>query len=371
MLVKFGAQETPRRVVIEEGTATPTYAKFIIEPYERVFGHSVGNALRRVLLSSLETPGIVSVRIEGVPHEFMAVEGIVEDVTNIVLNLKGVLLRRLPSDETQTSRDSRFVTALVDVTQEQLDSRGGQFAIKIGDLMNGSPFEVVNPELVLFTVTAPMKKQIDFRVGYGRGYVAAERQRISNKIDGEIVLDTTFSPVLLANYTVENTRVGQDTDFDRLILEIRTDGRLTPVEALSFAAQILTRNLDVFQQIQEHEITFEQMTGDSSDDDRLLDKLMLRIDEIELSVRSTNCLSSANIDTIAELVCIPEKRMLEFRNFGKKSLHEIKAKLMDMGLSLGMDLARFGVTADNVKERVRELIDERKAKKGKEKLKGI
>jgi DNA-directed RNA polymerase subunit alpha len=365
MLVKFGAQERPRRIKVEESTATPTYAKFIIEPFERVFGHSVGNALRRVLLSSLETPGFISFRLEGVPHEFMAVEGIVEDITNIVLNIKGAKLRRLPSDETNVSRDIRFVTSVIDVTQELLDQRGGKFSVTLGEVMKQSPFDVVNPELVLFTVTKPMKKQIDFRVGFGRGYVSAERHVLSNRMDGEIILDTAFSPVVLANYAIENTRVGQDTDYDRLVLEVTTDGRLTPTEALSFSAQVLMRSLDVFNQIQEHELLFEQPRSDSGDDDRLLEKLTLRIDEIELSVRSTNCLKSANIDTIAELVCIPEKKMLEFRNFGKKSLNEIKAKLMDMGLNLGTDLSRFGVTSENVKDRIREIVEERKTKKEK------
>lgn len=365
MQVKFGAQERPRRIKVEESTATPTYAKFVIEPFERVFGHSVGNALRRVLLSSMETPGIISFRLEGAAHEFMAVEGIVEDMTNIVLNVKGALLRRLPSEETNVSRDIRFVTSVVDVTQELLDQRGGKVSVTLGEVMKNSPFEVVNPELVLFTITKPMKRQIDFRVGYGRGYVSAERHVISNRMEGEIVLDTAFSPIVLANYSVENTRVGQDTDYDRLVLEVTTDGRLTPSEALSFSAQVLMRSLDVFTQIQEHELLFEQPHADTGDDDRLLDMLTLRIDEIELSVRSTNCLSSANIDTIAELVCIPEKKMLDFRNFGKKSLNEIKAKLMDMGLNLGMDLSRFGITAENVKERIREIMEERKGKKEK------
>ena len=365
MLVKFGAQERPRQIRIEETTATPIYAKFIIEPFERVFGHSVGNALRRVLLSSLETPGIISFRIEDVSHEFMAVEGIVEDITNIVLNLKGALLRRLPSEESNVTRDTRFVTTVVDVSQELLDQRGGKVEITLNDLMKHSPFDVVNPELVVFTVTKPMKRQIDFRVGFGRGYVPSERHQISNRMEGEILLDTAFSPVVLADYAIENTRVGQDTDYDRLVLEVTTDGRLTPTEALSFSAQVLMESLDVFTQIQEHELFFEQPRSNTGDDDRLLEKLTLRIDEIELSVRSTNCLSLANIDTIAELVCIPEKKMLEFRNFGKKSLNEIKAKLMDMGLNLGMDLSRFGVTCDNVKDRIREIVEERKVKKEK------
>ena len=367
MQVKFGPQERPRKVVVDIATATPTYAKFTVEPFERVFGHSVGNALRRVLLTFLETPGILSFRLEGVPHEFMAVEGIVEDVTTIALAIKGALLRRLPGEEVTSSREVRFVTCVLDITQEQLDQNNGAISVTLGRVMKGAPFEVVNPDLVLFTVTKPMKRQIDFRVGYGRGYIASERHRIQNKMEGEIVLDTIFSPVVLANYIVENTRVGQDTDYDRLVLEITTDGRLTPAEALSFSAQILMRNLEVFQQIQEHTLSFEQPSSESSDDDVLLEKLTLHINEIELSVRSTNCLAGAEIDTIGELVCLTEKRLLEYRNFGKKSLHEIKAKLIDMGLSLGMDLSRFGISCENVKDRMKELEDECKSKKKREK----
>lgn len=368
MLVKFGKQERPRKVLVEEASVTSTYTKFIIEPFERVFGHSIGNALRRTLLSSLETPGIVSFRIEGVPHEFMSVEGIVEDVTNIVLNIKNALLRGLASDESQISREMRFVTTSIEVSQEDLNKHGGSYPVKLGSVFQGSLFEIINPDLVLFTITKPMKKQVDFRVGFGRGYVPSERHNIANKLVDEIVVDTAFSPVILANYYVENTRVGQDTDYDRLLLEITTDGRLTPSEALAFATQVLMRGLDAFLQIRPHELIFEQGSSDSGDDDdKLLDKLVLRIDEIELSVRSTNCLVSANIDTIAELVCIPEKKMLEFRNFGKKSLNEIKAKLMDMGLSLGMELSRFGITCENVKERISEIADERKQKREKKK----
>ena len=367
MQVKFGPQERPRKVVVDTATATATFAKFTVEPFERVFGHSVGNALRRVLLTFLETPGILSFRLEGVPHEFMSVEGIIEDVTSIALAIKGALLRRLPGDDVSSSREVRFVTSVIDVTQDLLDKNGGKYEVTLGAVMNGAPFEVVNPDLVLFTVTKPMKRQIDFRVGYGRGYVPSERHHIQNKMEGEIILDTAFSPVVLANYCIENTRVGQDTDYDRLVLEITTDGRLTPIEALSFSAQILMRNLEVFQQIQEHNLLFELPTTESSDDDVLLDKLTLHINEIELSVRSTNCLAGAEIDTIGELVCLTEKRLLEYRNFGKKSLNEIKAKLMDMGLGLGMDLSRFGITCDNVKERMKELEEERKTKKKREK----
>jgi len=367
MQVKFAAQEKPRRVVVKDANAT--YARFIIEPYERVFGHSVGNALRRILLTSLETPGIISFHMEGVPHEFMAIDGITEDVTNIVLNLKGARLRRLLTDESTTvSREGRIISAQVKVTQKELDKNKGALPVTLGDLFKSSPFEVINPELHLFTVTKPIDRQIDFRIGFGKGYVPSERHEISNKAEGEIVVDTQFSPVVLANYIVENTRVGQDTDYDRLVLEVTTDGRLTPTEALSFSAQILSGNLEVFGQLQEPELIYEDKSSESCDDDKLLDKLVRRIDEIELSVRSTNCLSNQHIDTLAELVCIPEKKMLEFRNFGKKSLYEIRAKLLDLGLSLGMDLSKFDITPDNVKDRIKEIIEERKIKKKEKKV---
>ncbi|MDB6080880.1 MAG: DNA-directed polymerase subunit alpha [Chlamydiia bacterium] len=369
MMVKFGRIEKPRKIYIDEESATKNFARFTAEPFERVMGHSLGNALRRILLSSLETPGIISMRIESVPHEFMAVEGIVEDMTNIVLNLKGALLRCLPTEDEAYNRDPRILTSKIDVSQSDLDKNEGHVKITLGDVIPEDIFEIVNPELHLFTVTKPMKRQIDLRVGYGRGYVPSERHILPNKLVDEIVIDTSFSPVRLVNYFVENTRVGQDTDYDRLVLEVTTDGRLTPVEALSFASQIAIKNFDVFGQINAHDLVFDQVSREHrKDDDELLDKLMLRIDEIELSVRSTNCLASANIDTIAELVCIPEKRMLEFRNFGKKSLNEIKAKLSDMNLSLGMDLSSFGINTDNAKEKVKDLIDERKVVKEKKNI---
>jgi len=368
MFVKFGKLEKPRKISVDEESATTTFARFIAEPFERVFGHSIGNALRRILLSSLETPGIISVRIEGVPHEFMAVDGIVEDMTSVVLNFKGAKLRLLPSEETNTTRESRIVSTDLDISQADLDKAKGSIEITLKDVIKDSIFEVVNPDHKLFTVTKPMKRQVDVRIGFGRGYITSERHVIPHKVVDEIVLDTAFSPVTLVNYFVENTRVGQDTDFDRLVLEVTTDGRLTPVEALSFAAQIAINNFDVFSEIKAHDLVFESPLKDSqSDDDELLDKLALRIDEIELSVRSTNCLASANIDTIAELVCIPEKKMLEFRNFGKKSLNEIKAKLQEMNLGLGMDLSNLGVTFENVKDKMKELLDQRKQKREKKK----
>lgn len=360
MSVKYGKFEMPQKILVEEDKENSNVARIIAEPFERGFGHTIGNSMRRMMLSSLEAPAIIALRIEGVPHEYMAIEGVIEDMTNIVLNFKGALLRKLPTDEVPNSRETRILTNMLEITQDDLDKNKGQYKVTLGDIVKDGSYEVVNPDLQLFTVTKPMKRQIDLRVAMGRGYVPSERHVIFDKTADEILLDAAFSPVHLVNYYVENTRVGQDTDFDRLIFEVTTDGRVTPVEAVSFASQIGVKHFDVFTKVKAHSLIFDEGLGlGDSDADEMMEKLCLRIDEIELSVRSTNCLSGANIDTIAELVSIPERKMLEFRNFGKKSLNEIKAKLHEMNLSLGMDLSRYGITHDNVKEKIKIYNEEK------------
>lgn len=364
MSVKYGKFEMPQRIAADKDAPESNFGRYIAEPFERGFGHTVGNSLRRMMLSSLEAPAIISVRIEGIPHEYMAIEGIAEDMTNIILNFKGALLRKLPMDDVPNVRETRMLTRVVDVTQDDLDRNKGQYAVTLRDVIQEGNFEVVNPDLHLFTVTKPMRRQIDLRVAFGRGYVPSERHAVRDKTSDEILIDSAFSPVRLVNYYVENTRVGQDTDFDRLIIEVTTDGRVTPAEALSFAAQIGLKHFEVFNQFNNYVLSFDEKGGDrDGDQDELMDKLSLGIDEIELSVRSANCLTGANIETLAELVCIPERRMLEFRNFGKKSLNEIKAKLNEMNLYLGMDLSRFGITPDNVKEKIKQYREEKKKKK--------
>jgi DNA-directed RNA polymerase subunit alpha len=359
MAVKYGKFELPTKIKVDEASKSGTFARFIAEPFERGFGHTVGNALRRIILSSLEAPSIMSVRIEGVPHEYMAIDGIIEDMTHIVLNLKNALLRKLPTDEESGSREPKVVSKILDITGEMLDKNGGQYIVVLKDLLGMSDFDVVNPDLSIFTVTKPMTRKVDVKVAMGRGYVPSERHIFGEKGVDEIIIDSAFSPVRLVNYFVENTRVGQDTDFDRLILEVSTDGRITPEEALSFATQIGILHLQVFDQLK-HNLTFDQGEIElNTDRDALMAKLALKINEIELSVRSTNCLAGANIDTIAELVVMPESEMLKFRNFGKKSLNEIKSKLEEMGLALGMDLAKFGITRDNVKQVIQEYITEK------------
>ena len=359
MVVKYGKFEMPEKIKIDESSKTNIFARFIVEPFERGFGHTVGNALRRIMLGALESPSILSVRIEGVPHEYMAIEGIIQDMTHIILNLKGALLRRLNPEEERPAREIRILSKVLEVTDEMIEKGNGEYRVALKDLIGTDEFEIVNPEHHIFTVTKPMSKRVDLRVATGRGYVPSERHSFDQMHD-EIIIDSAFSPVRLVNYYVENTRVGQDTDFDRLILDVTTDGRVTPLEALTFAAQIGIQHFQVFTSIKSHSLVFDK--GEmvvNRDRDEILQKLALKINEIELSVRSTNCLANANIDTIGELVVMPESEMLRFRNFGKKSLTEIKQKLDELGLALGMDLSKYGITRDNIKTVIQNYLQEK------------
>jgi DNA-directed RNA polymerase subunit alpha len=363
MPVKYGKFELPSKIKLDEKDKSDKFARFIAEPFERGFGHTLGNALRRILLTSMEAPAIISAKFEGVPHEYTAVEGIIEDMTHVILNLKGALLRKLPTDDVPLSRETKLISKTLEISQDMLNDHNGQYSVKLKDIIGDTDFDIVNPDLHIFTVTKPLIKKIDLKISFGRGYVPAERHEMVSKVVDEIVIDSTFSPVRLVSYFVENTRVGQDTDFDRLVLEVTTDGRITPHEALTYATQIGIHHFQVFDKIKLQPITFDSGSyEEDSDKDALLAKLSLKINEIELSVRSTNCLQQANIDTIAELVVMPESDMLRFRNFGKKSLNEIKAKLDDMKLSLGMDLSKYGINKDNVKDIVQQYVNEKLGK---------
>ncbi len=366
MAVKYGKFELPVKIKVDEDSKKATFTRFIAEPFERGYAHTLGNAMRRILLTSMEAPAIISVLIEGVLHEYLAIEGVLEDMTHIILNLKGALLRKLPTDEQPRARDTRMISVNLDVTQDQIEKNGGQYVVTLKDVVNDPNFEIVNPDLPIFTVTKPQNRRVSFKVSIGRGYVPSERHELTEKAADEIVIDSIFSPVRLVNYYVENTRVGQDTDFDRLVLEVTTDGRITPEEALSFATQIGILHFQVFEELQYLPLSFDSSEEEvNTDRQALLAKLSLKINEIELSVRSTNCLSGANIETIGELVVMPESDMLKFRNFGKKSLTEIKHKLEEMGLFLGMDLSKSGITRDNVKDLIVEYLND---KAGKEHL---
>ncbi len=360
MAVKYGKFEMPEKIKMDEASHTSTFARFIVEPFERGFGHTVGSALRRIMLASLEAPAILSVRIEGVSHEYMAVEGVIEDMTHVIINLKGALLRRHTTGDDAHPRDIKMISKTLDITDEVLEKAGGSYRVTLRDLFGHTDFEVINPDHLVFTVTKPMIKRVDLRIAAGRGYVPSERHASFESGVDEIVIDSAFSPVRLVNYYVENTRVGQDTDFDRLILEVTTDGRITPVEALTFAAQIGIMHFQVFDSIKAHSVHFDKGEMQTNRDrDEILGKLALKINEIELSVRSTNCLANANIDTIGELVVMPEPEMLRFRNFGKKSLTEIKQKLDELELSLGMDLSKYGIDRDNIKEVIQNYLAEK------------
>lgn len=344
----------------EEGGET--FARFVADPLEKGYGHTLGNALRRMLLTAIESPAIVSFMMEGIDHEYQAVEGVLEDVTSIILNLKGALLRYLPEEGDAKARSIKTIHKVIEITQEDLQETGEK-RVTLGELISEGDFDVINPELVVFTATQPTVRKVQIRVGIGRGYIPSERIELPEKLETEILVDAIYTPIKVVSYKVENTRVGQDTDFDKLILEVTTDGRVHPKEALSFAAKLLTKHLTVFDRIESKELIFDEPKEEQeAQDDELLKKLILNINEIELSVRSTNCLSGANIDTIGELVVMPESKLLQFRNFGKKSLSEIKAKLTEMGLCLGMDLTHLGITLDNSKDKIKQLAHEIKSK---------
>ncbi|MEM9026588.1 MAG: DNA-directed RNA polymerase subunit alpha [Verrucomicrobiota bacterium] len=319
---RLGKFELPNRLLKVEETSTETYAKFVAEPFETGYGHTIGNALRRVLLSSIEGAAITSVKIDGVDHEFQSMEGVIEDVTDIILNLKKVLL---------ISHKREPVKLLVDV------EKTGE--VTAGDIQADSNIQVVNPEQVICTLDSPRRFLAEIEVSTGRGYCPAEENKNEEQPIGVIAIDSLFSPVRLVKYEVENTRVGQMTDYNKLILEVWTDGRISADDAVKQSAAILMHHLEVFEQVSDEEIEFESEGKEISEEQNRLRKLLnMSVNEIELSVRAANCLNNANITTVGELAMKSEQEMLKYRNFGKKSLNEIKAKLEQLGLSLGMKI---------------------------------
>lgn len=331
--------------VLEE---TGEFARFVIEPFERGFSHTLGNALRRILLTSLEAPAVVSFWMEGVLHEYMALEGVVEQVLYIVLNLKKSLFRNIYAKEQLKEEKSTLLRTQFEVTEEDLEREKGQKAITLGSLFSPDLFEIVNPDLVLFHVTMPMKREISLRIEMGRGYVPSERHSVSKE---EFAIDSTFTPVLGVNYYVENTRVAQATDYDRLMLEITTDGRVSPREALSLAAQIAKHHFAIFETLFAVPVQFEPKEDLSAPSrEGILQKLSRKVEEVELSVRCINCLEGAGIEYLGQLVVKTEAEMLECKNFGKKSLEEIREKLDELELSFGMDLSIYEIDENNIRE---------------------
>ncbi|MGH7977926.1 MAG: DNA-directed RNA polymerase subunit alpha [Limisphaerales bacterium] len=321
MPVRLGRFEMPKRLQKDDATATDTYAKFVADPFETGYGQTVGNSLRRVLLSSLEGAAITSIKVDGAMHEFTTIEGVVEDVTDVVLNLKKIKFKAHTRDEQ---------VLLLSVSKEG--------PVTAADIQLNQNIELVNADQHICTLDKKKKFEMELTVKIGRGFCPSDENKKPGQAIGVIAIDSIFSPVTRVRYNVEAARVGNRTDYDKLILEIWTDGRLTPDDALTQSSAILAHHLDVFVGYDKDAVEFEE-AADKQDEEKLKLKkqLNMSVNEIELSVRAANCLNNANITTVGQLAMKTEQEMLKYRNFGKKSLNEIKEKLASLGLSLGMN----------------------------------
>lgn len=308
----------PKRVDVDEATHTRFYGEFTIQPLERGFGITLGNALRRVLLSSIQGAAITSVKIDGVLHEFSTIPGVKEDVTDVILNLKGV----------------RFKLGAADtkVVKFNVTSAG---VITAGDIITDGTIEVLNPDHYIATLSGGGSLKAEMVVKMGKGYIAAKKELEPDQPEGTINIDAIFSPIKKVNYVVSHARVGQITDYDKLVLEVWTDGSLNPGDAIAYSAKILKQQLDVFINFEEVE---EDAVPEQGEDGKgnVNEILMRSVEDLELSVRSANCLKNAGINTIGELVQKTEAEMLKTKNFGRKSLSEIKDILNEYGLAFGM-----------------------------------
>ncbi len=315
----------PRRVE-RDNKSGGNYGKFVVRPLERGFGTTIGNSLRRILLSSLQGAAVTSVRIEGVLHEFSSIPGVVEDVTDIILNIKGILLK----------------TTSVDVVHGHLHvtgQPGGTVVVRAGDLSFDADCVVLNPDHAIATLTEEGELSAEVTVQMGKAYVPAAQNKMENQPIGTIPVDAIFSPIKRVRYLVTNARVGQRTDYDKLTLEIWTDGSVTPEDALAYSAKILKEQLQIFINFAEEEEP--EPEEEDAEEQEFNEALFKRVDELELSVRSQNCLQNAGIEFIYQLVEKTEGEMLKTKNFGRKSLNEIKEILADLSLSLGMKLHNF------------------------------
>src|SRR3989338_5806720 len=311
----------PKKLEVDEKGLTSTYGKFYAEPFERGFGLMIGNSLRRILLSSLMGTAIVSVRIKGILHEFSTIPGVTEDVTDIILNLKEVRLK-LHDTEQQTLR---------------IEAKGPK-TVQAKDISAGPNVEILNPEQHIATLAREGKLDMEMVAKMGRGYVLAERNKEEGAPVDTIFIDTIFSPVLKVNFHITNARVGQRTDYDRLVFEVWTDGSIKPDDAVAYAAKILQDQLQIFINFDDEP---ERAAREESPATPLNENLFRSVDELEFSVRSQNCLQNADIKYIGELVQKTEQEMLKTKNFGHKSLNEIKEVLREMALELGMKVEHF------------------------------
>ncbi|MDH3627112.1 MAG: DNA-directed RNA polymerase subunit alpha [Acidobacteriota bacterium] len=311
--------QRPKRLDVESESLTATFGRFHAQPFERGFGVTIGNALRRILMSSIEGAAITAVKIEGVLHEFSSIPGIVEDTTDIILNLKRVPFR-IHSDQPETLM----------LTAE------GSGTITAGDIQTSGNVEILDPSVEIATLSEEGRIQMEMRLRRGRGYITADRNFDDDLAIGYIPLDSVHTPVKKVNFSVEDARLGQTTDYDKLMLEVWTNGAVPPQDAIALAGKLLKDHMAIF--INFEESPEEELDYPTTEDERLLDQLGRSVDELELSVRSYNCLKNADIKTIGDLVIKTENEMLKTKNFGRKSLNEIKDILNEMGLSLGMDV---------------------------------
>ncbi len=307
----------PRTVPVDQESLSDIYGKFVVEPLERGFGITLGNSLRRVLLSSLQGAAITAVKIDGALHEFTSVPDVVEDVTEMVLNFKEVVVR------SHTAR-----------TQNVRIEKEGPGVVTAGDIQVTDQIEILNPDHKICTLAKGGRFAAELTMNVGHGYVPADRNKTAGIPIGTIAIDSLFSPIRKVNYAVTNARVGQITDYDKLTLELWTNGAVKPADAVAYAAKILKDQLTIFINFEEQDEPVEE----ESSEEPLNENLFRSVDELELSVRSANCLQNANIKLIGELVQKSEGEMLKTKNFGRKSLKEIKEILADMGLSLGMQI---------------------------------
>ncbi len=320
MGIRWKTFEIPKRLEVDKATLTPTYGKFVAEPFERGYGTTIGNSLRRVLISSIDGAAVSRIRIEGMQHEFSSLEGVREDGAQIVLNIKKLVLRYHGRGAKQISIDVK---------------KSGPVTAR--DIQADETIEIINPDLVLCNLTKEIHFRMEMDIDRGRGYVPAERNKVEGSPIGTVPVDSIFSPITKVNFYVEDTRVGQVTDYDRLILEVWTNGAMGPEEAMLYASNILQRHLDIF--VNYGELPEEEEDEEEEDEDHGFRDLVNKpISELELSVRSANCLEAAHIKTIGDLITKTEQQMLKYKNFGKKSLTEITNILNSMGLSLGMNI---------------------------------
>lgn len=317
--------QMPENVILDDASGTTTYGKFIVQPLEKGYGVTIGNALRRVLLSSLPGYAITAIRIEGVLHEFTSLPGLVEDVSDMVLNLKQVRLKA-------TNKKVGKVSV-------RLKGPGKFLA---GDIQKASPeVEILNPEFHIATMNKDADFELELRIGRGKGYVTAEENKVPDQPVGTVTIDSIFTPIMNVRYNVESTRVGQQTDYERLTLEVETDGSIIPKDAVAYAGRVLRDHIQFFINFDATQETEKEDTERDEEISRIRKILITPVDELELSVRSHNCLRAADIKTLGDLVRRDEVELLRFRNFGRKSLAELTAIVEANNLTFGMDVDKY------------------------------